>query len=1009
VTSIAHPFATGGGGTLFEYKVATLLAADVIRSRKSAHGGVVAAVRMQTGPAGFDDLQISIELADGNYRTVHAQCRHRQPFTAKDGKFLPLIAQAAALFRSDAPSLISGERRLAVVVGNSSPGHASMTTLCNFARSSLDLPDFLKMVRDHGSKLDERWNQCSRAVNTTDPADLRRILGALEVRAVDVATELARDSLDLVNGLAEAWDPPNLEAAANLANALFKHLTETGPIAGAIDLHSLQSNLGKWLPHTLGATTRRARLVRLRAAGHARVEDALRSLGLNNTEAGRLATRALAVPPTVAPSLGITTVTGEMGVGKSTELERLHLVAIDRAIESGNAPIPLLLHARDVVNRSLQTVADEYTSGLGDPSRVGVHLIIDGLDEVGIRNRDISAGLVTLCATWPNSVVIVATRPDPTQIGAETKPIKPLSPEAALDLMAMIHPETKHWTPKRVELTEVLRLPLFAIRYALDRREGKPPGVHLAQLVDSVGRHAIDNIGGSGGDVFKLLVRLACRIIDSGGDAVDLRELEATPVEIEQIMRSRIVRTIDSRSHFQLAVLAEWFAANALLREPEALELSVSSPLRAHRWRYALVQALLQGSAKDVDTVMTALLNHAPASAAWVHYEARQPFVQEHTTPFANSALEAGTRVRTAAQEWLKPWPTLLERWTSGGQFPTLGVAIEGSRLVTAWRQNENDVSEPIVSLPLDTQPASPDSPLWFGEKGGRPALGATWPWSWGWNVIQRQVDDLLKHRELLVDVESCWPELAWDYAHRILGRNPVSQSHPVNRADLEAVLAKRRAGQPHGDVHGNGWILSEAEIFAADLVRLDISQILPPWPAPDRIGRWIYDSFTTERLLTRLQLTSKAALDVYQDVVEKHLPRMAAELGTYRLLPARLVGALTPGDPNGGMDGWPQFTWYVEPISTGSKNEARWTVGQVKRQPASWWEPRIAMIGAMRGDLAQYATVSSHNGEPCVSSSTPAGSLALALLEWDLNAFRWTTKPGRSDLNSRSVRPHYR
>ena len=40
MSGVAHPFAGAGGGSLFEYKVATLLAADLIRSRHTEHGGV---------------------------------------------------------------------------------------------------------------------------------------------------------------------------------------------------------------------------------------------------------------------------------------------------------------------------------------------------------------------------------------------------------------------------------------------------------------------------------------------------------------------------------------------------------------------------------------------------------------------------------------------------------------------------------------------------------------------------------------------------------------------------------------------------------------------------------------------------------------------------------------------------------------------------------------------------------------------------------------------------------
>ncbi|MDE0168999.1 MAG: hypothetical protein OXS29_05720 [bacterium] len=44
MSAVAHPFAAAGGGSLFEYKVATLVAADLVTSRNTEHGGRVAGV-----------------------------------------------------------------------------------------------------------------------------------------------------------------------------------------------------------------------------------------------------------------------------------------------------------------------------------------------------------------------------------------------------------------------------------------------------------------------------------------------------------------------------------------------------------------------------------------------------------------------------------------------------------------------------------------------------------------------------------------------------------------------------------------------------------------------------------------------------------------------------------------------------------------------------------------------------------------------------------------------------
>jgi hypothetical protein len=1017
VTRVAHPFATAGGGTLFEYKVATLLAADLIRSRLTEHHGVVAALEMQTGPSGFDDLQISLELQGEGHRTVHAQCRHRQPFTAANAKFATLLAQAETAVDSDGPSFASGERRLSVIVDRSSPGHASMTSLCDLARAPGDISRFVRTVEAHAGRIADRWGQTLGAANTTKPAALRRCLAALEVRAVDLRTVASGDSLEFINRLAGAWDPLNHEGALNLANALFKHLTDIGPDAGAIDLRSLRTRLGAFLPTTLGATTRRARLGRLRDAAHQRVAMALRAIGLGDVEAEALASRALAIPPTVSPPVGLTIVTGAMGVGKTTELERLHRQAIDRAIEDTNAPIPILVHAGEVGGGSLQSVAGQRAKGLGDPSRTGAHLIVDGLDEAGIRIGQLTARVATLQAVWPGSTVIIASRPESPQPKLQTEVVGPLSETAAAELMAIIRPDGGRWVPLRPELSEVLRRPLFAIRYALDQREGNPSGIHEAQLVDSVGRQAVGDLVDMTDGMFEFLVQLACSVVDSGGQPVDVRSLEATPVQIAQLSRSRIVHVIDGRATFQLAVLTEWLAAHALLHQHGLLERSVASPLRAHRWRYALVQALLQGSAGEVDAVMSTLLTHAPATAAWAHHQAHVPYWQERIGPPAATAIEAGARVRRAAGAWIGPWPGLIKQVTVNGEMPTLGVAMNGPYLVTAWNRSQGNALGPAVPLPAHVHPLRTGDEAWTGSMAGRPSSTEMWPWDWTRDLFQRQVDDWLENRDLLAEIDICWPELAWDYAHRILKRSAVVQSKPVQRSEVEAAIAKVRDHLPDGEAWVSeggfsryGWWLTEAETFVADLSRLNIDEVGSPWPPANSMGPgWTGHWWTTEQLHARLQLATKAGLDVYRAVVERHLPAMARELDTYQLLPARIVGLVNPGDPSEGYEGQESYSWYLEPLPAGSTNEAHWQVGESQRwADDSGWETRIATIRALRGDVAEHAQLTTHHGAPQILSSTPAGSLALALLARDLAGFNWTSKSSRFDSNSGSTRPRY-
>ena len=137
-----------------------------------------------------------------------------------------------------------------------------------------------------------------------------------------------------------------------------------------------------------------------------------------------LGNRALAIPPSIAP-VGFTVLIGEMGVGKTTELERLHRMAIDRALNEHSAPIPFFF------TQGRSPALPCWLSLRNAPAvsvtrQLGAHLVIDGLDEAGIQIADLVTRIATLQATWPNSTVIVSSRPQNPLPGLRTEILEAL-------------------------------------------------------------------------------------------------------------------------------------------------------------------------------------------------------------------------------------------------------------------------------------------------------------------------------------------------------------------------------------------------------------------------------------------------------------------------------------------------------------------------------------------------------------------------------------------------------
>ena len=996
-----------------------LLVVDLLCHRHSRLGGRIAAVAAQSGPDGFDDLTVEVEPVGGPVSRVHLQCRHRQTLTASDAKFRALLKHAWSTVSENRTAYASGERALVLVVDESSRAHRSLAELCRLARQFQDADEFAEVVTRHGKPLAERLGHC-RDASGLGPADLRATLAALDVWPVALDHPGARDAVEITNRLQELWSPADPAKALELAYVLFAHVCELTPRAGTIDLGSLRHNLKAHLPSTLGAHTRRARLHQLLKAGEARVVHSLEAIGVDEQRAADIALLALGEPPL---ELGgkIVVLDGDLGVGKSTELERQHRRAIQSALDDPRQPVPIFVRARDLDHAHLRELVEGESTGVGDPSAVGVHLTIDALDEAGLTVDDVASRVADASARWPNTTVVLTTRSQPASPGTRMVRVQALSADEAMQLMTRINPQATHWLPSRAELTDVLRHPLFAISYAVERQAGQTAVSHPANLVAAVGRRAVHDLyrdARHNEESSTLLGTLACAIIESGGQAVEVASLGAGALQLERLARSRVVEVADGRAMFQLAVLTEWFAAAVLLEDPDRLASCVRSPLAAYRWRYALVQALRQGSDADADLIMTELLSRAPATAAWVYAEAVEPFANRRTAPLPGTVTEIGARIRNASAQWLQPWPTLRSKGLPEGVEPVLGLAVHdhpaGSPLLTtAWRTGPGD-GPPIVPLPDDIDLGGPHERPWRGLKSGSLVAGPLWAWDWARGQDQQTIDRLLEGRSLLAGVPACWQELAWDYAHRMLGRSGEGQSAPISVDELEIKVERLAQGNEHavsvmiGGMGRHGWRLSDGQAFVEDLRRLGVGHIEPPWPVPDTGARVDWQRWSTEHLLTRLHAVSKVALDAYRELVERVVPRMASELPTYRLLPARIVGELTEGDPSKGWEGEPRLSWHIEPQETETQNEAQWTVANRSRRglAGDHWQAVAGLYRRRRGEVAVVHGLTFHDGMPDIYGSTPAGALALSLLFSDLVAFKWTTRSSRIDSNTGSVRP---
>ncbi len=999
------PFASGGGGTVFEHRVGAWFLKELLLGRLGPLGGAVTAVRFQPVDAGpFDDLEVQSESRPGQTALAFVQVRQRQLLTANNNDFCTLLRYVHRETRARAGVIDEGLRGYVLAVNHRSPGWRSLQVLCRSAALHATSRSFVDEVARLRREIGDRLNQCRAALGSrVSDVQVHDTLRALSVQAFDLDDSTSEHTTRAVADLAGLWQPPNDTSAVSLFDRLCAVASERAPHGGTVDRDSLRAAIDD-LPGIASLGSRHERLHELARAARGRAEGRLRALGVRDDLCERIADISLSRPPIAVPSDPVRVVIGEIGIGKSTTLDRLHLDAIEAALQDPNAPVPVHLDAISLRSSKLADVVASATSSLGGVAAFGVHVVVDGVDEAGLDAGRLAPDAYALVKQWPRSTVTLASRPERSFQRLPFVYLQPLSEEDAFELIELIAGGFgRIVTFARSELAQALRRPLYAILYGL--RTGRPDSTSPAGLVAELGERSVSELVRRTGRGYGLLVRLAAMLIDNGGEPVDLRAIASDPPDRALLESSRLLRFDGDSATFQLAVLTEWFASRYLLGNPDALiDIGVDAA-RMHDWRYAAAQAAATGSERDVDNLMRILTTHAPASASWILHEATKSSLSGGRTIPTRRVLAAGKQLRDAMQTWLDalaPLHALVGPVDETGAQLPLGIAAQDAHVLTGWDTGV-ERAVPIVRLPREVHPLLSQTlpPRWIGLRSGPLSRSPTWAWDWALELLRPQIDSVLASGRLEASVDVLAPELAWAYALAIVGQNELSRGAPIRLKDLETAIEHVVTQWPDAvDITvknaGQTWRVSEGRRLVEFLQAEGADSVAPPWPRPDSTGSWTWDFWSTELLLDRLNLVTRAALDAYEAIVDRWFPKLKFELATSQLLPVRVVGELYPGTRDGSFAGQPMFHWYVEPTEEGH-NSAVWTIAEKPTALDVDWGRLRAKIELLRPNVGDSNPLKVHNGDMGIFSVTPASQMARSLLVDDLRRFYLTLRHAHS------------
>lgn len=760
--------------------------------------------------------------------------------------------------------------------------------------------------------------------------------GPLQLGAFDFAQRLrSRMPPDLISDLERAGVGTTalLEAFGNsFPETIRSHGARSesplSDLAARIEANASQRSLGS-ITEELGINLAQTAetLAFLRRASEVRSRRRLDALGVPDDVIDTVQASIDAIPLYVVEPGKLVLLEAEAGSGKSTAAERVHLAAIGHAEADPMAPLPIFIEA----SRLQGSVGDEVRRLWGsnpDLATRGVSIVIDGVEEVGTtRARQLILDSRAMLRGDPEQAVSVLATQRPVDLGLhfdDTLSLVLLTEEQAARLIRQISKrDLQVWMYSSV-IREAIRRPLFAIAVGLAGNETTSPlPPTRSAVIESVVRRALRDTPWEA--AAELLGRAAVASVDAGHRPVPIGEVVTNRSEEEALRSSRLVRVDEERISFQIALIAEWFAAEHLRAHLTLVDTLVTDARRLDLWRFPLLLATESRGFDRMQPAMTALAEHAPAMAGWIltqpdRFDALRRSSGEIGDVPTLDSRQLATRLRhafSALGNGLEPLSRTSALYSTGRLVPIV-VATSGRGCDYAWHRSDPELPDVLDSFPVmgSNDYYSNWLSLTSATMSGHPA----WVWRHAHDRLRRLVEASVKDGAVFKGAPVADAEARWNLALEALGRRGAIGAIPIERNQLAGILTRRdetlrtvgiedaRDDRPTARLRQ-----LVAELQAAEQDVLDA-----PWPAPDSLHQplpssWVWNFWSPAALLERARAATIAGLDLYKYAIDSNLPRFEAHLQTSAAWPVRVVGYMSPADGYRGLQGMPVFVWYLD------------------------------------------------------------------------------------------------
>ena len=617
---------------------------------------------------------------------------------------------------------------------------------------------------------------------------------------------------------------------------------------------------------------------------------------------------------------------GEFGSGKSHAIFILILRMIRDYIADNSKPFPLYINAREISKTETiqalvekQTKANEY------------YVFVDGCDEMSLDEaKDIVNEVQYLRLLRSKDHFLLCGRPLFFIDNNFTYNMLCLSEDRVFELIAIISEKEKSYVHSQMYslekgVKETLRRPLYTLLYAILMKQSKSFfRISYSDLITNFVNWTLNKCGGNREIIFSALEHLSILAIDRNMGKIHLSELRGIDVYTTLQKTGFLFLHNDNTISFMLPVIAQWFAAQSILHKIISIDDILQDKTRSSRWRYALSIMFSQMTFDDSIELFSKIVKKDAGLVPDIILNGTKDEYMNDSP----SSFECGKRIYQCMLIWGDALGELKNELSFfyNGRLKKLAIHMLEGTVTTVW---SNEIKENDVCV------LSPNEQRRYGRNKNYQAHSqSTWPWIYTFEMIRREINNLIKHKKLMCNNIDIQKEFVWKTTLELTNKGNLYQ----DAISLIEVEKYREFRDGLIVIRKKAYDLNYYFSLIDSLYNSGVYYISPNIPIGDKdFTGLVWSNYSEHRMYERVIAIYQKALEAYDDYVDNWFSAFASRMTMAILMPGTFHANLQFKESS---DIGPILSYHFEAKPIGTKNNVNITLNEINE-----WEKKDNQI----------------------------------------------------------------